>query len=207
MADSAAAKKTASPPATRSRSQQQKGGEAQTKKLLIIIVLFACCVGSGYLYKNTVDILQRNDDALSSQSAEVNLPDPVIDAEKKEIDDTEAGVSTLTQVTNKVMLVALSAERMGTYPVALPTTLVPTASVVGPDMEIVVAEPEPPFMDILAIMITDQDKVAMVNIDGEQDGLMVRQGSKFANGTARVTKIDVKGLNFTWMKKNYRVSF
>ena len=66
-------------------------------------------------------------------------------------------------------------------------------------------EPDPPTMRVKAVMITDSDSVAIVDvdaIDGSETGLLVRRGSKFSGGTARVTKIDSKGVTFTWMKKS-----
>ena len=102
------------------------------------------------------------------------------------------------------MQTALMAETQSRLPVDVPTTLVAEALVI-PGTEEIIIEPEPPSLTVVAVMITDTDSAALINVDGEQD-ILVRKGTKFSEGTATITKIDAKGVTFTWRKKSYQVT-
>ncbi|MDR1965766.1 MAG: hypothetical protein LBQ36_03575 [Synergistaceae bacterium] len=201
MADSSSAKK----PVVSSRSKQAPRGhqENNTKKMLGIIVMLLCCAASFYFYWTTMQVLRNNEDQLSQANMTIAAPDPEAEKEKKEIGDAEVGLKNLSVSSRQAMNTALLAETQSRYPLDLPITLTPTVTL--PSGADIVIEPDPPFVTVVAIMITDSDRVAMLNIDGEE-GVLVRQGSKFSNGTARITKIDAKGVTYTWMKKSIQVS-
>ncbi|MDR3332082.1 MAG: hypothetical protein LBT08_05585 [Synergistaceae bacterium] len=130
-----------------------------------------------------------------------------IDNEIVDIGETESDVTGISRASTMVMQTALLAEVSGRYPVAPASVLAPPpppTSISLPSVEVI--EPDPPEVTVIAIMITDSDKVAMVDVLGEVGGLIVRQGSSFAGGTAKVTKIDAKGVTFIWMKKSYTIT-
>ncbi|MDR1651033.1 MAG: hypothetical protein LBR87_04535 [Synergistaceae bacterium] len=196
----AEAKKTA--PVSRSK-QMRGGGEPSSKKLLRIVLLVACCAGSVYFFWTTMQLLDQNEAAMQDAQMEVRVPDPVAEKEKKDIEEAEQGLSSLTRASSQAMRVAFLAEVQSKFPLDIPMALVPSVAP-SPGSDIVI-EPDPPMVTVVAIMITDADRAAIVSIDGE-DGVLVRQGTKFSGGSARITKIDARSVTFTWMRKSYQVS-
>jgi hypothetical protein len=189
-------------PSSRNR-QARGGGGDNTKKVMVILFLLLCCAGSFYFYWTTTKMIEADVWAIESAKNASSQPDPATTAEKQEIDDAEAGLSSITSSASQAMRLAMLAETSGKYPLDLAVTLVSspsTASLAPPVEEIM-----PPVVNVLAIMITDSDKVAMINVDGGSS-LVVRQGSKFSDGRARITKIEAKGVTYRWMGKNIQVS-
>jgi len=201
MADRSSAGKTGGA-VSRSRQAAQRGGEPSTKKLLRIIVMIVCCGGAGYFFWTTTQIIETNQYALE-ESARPQPPDPVAEAEKNEIASAEEGLSNLSKSSTQAMRVALLAEVQNKFPIDLPSSIVVTGPVITGTTEVVI--PDPPTVTVVAVMITDNDKVALVNVDGEE-GVLVRVNTKFSEGKARITKIDAKGVTFTWMRKSYQVT-
>ena len=181
--------------------QAGKTGENSTAKLVMMVVMVICCAATGYFFWTNLQIIDANENAIS-QARMPKPPDPATESEKKDIEATEEGLRNTTKSSSQAMHVALLAEVQSRYPLDLPVSLVasPSASIAD-----VVIEPDPPMLTVVAIMITDNDKVALVNVDGDE-GVLVRQGTKFSEGKARITKIDAKGVTFSWMKKNYQVT-
>jgi hypothetical protein len=95
---------------------------------------------------------------------------------------------------------AAASEASGKRPMALPASLIDIA----PGAEAQEENAEPPNVKIVAIMVTDADRVALINLNGQSD-IMVRQGARFHNNEARITAIDAKGLTYIWKRKSYRV--
>ncbi|MDR1914956.1 MAG: hypothetical protein LBQ58_00070 [Synergistaceae bacterium] len=204
MADSASVKKTAVTNTPKMR--QQRSDEKRLKRVLFIVMLLACCAGSAYFYINTLQLIEESQNAMQELASQPALPDPNMANESKEIDAAETGLSDMTKVTSMAMQTALLAEISGKYPVSPENKLQPVDTS-GVAVEIVEIDPDPPAVTVVAILIKEDDKIAMLDVVGEEGGLIVRQGSNFASGTARVTKIDAKGVTFTWMKKSYHVPF
>jgi len=188
-----------------SRSKQsQRMGEPASKKLLRIVLMLLCCSGSVYFFWTTMQLLTATEEQINISQSQIAVPDPAAETEKQEIATAESGLSNLSKASSQAMRVAQLAEVQSKYPIDIPISLVATQPVNAGVAEVVI-EPDPPMVTVVAIMITETDKVALVNIDGET-GVLVRQGAKFSDGTARITKIDAKGVTFIWKKKSYQVS-
>jgi hypothetical protein len=167
------------------------------------MLLLVCCCGAGYFTWSTLQLIQDADDVLQTVSMP-QPPDPTAEAEKNEITTAEEGLNNLSTSSTRAMQTALLAETQSKLPLDLPVTLIATVPVPNYPDEIVI-EPEPPSLTVVAVMITDTDSAALVTVDGEQD-ILVRKGTKFSEGTATITKIDAKGVTFTWRRKSYQVT-
>jgi len=198
MADSPSARKSGG--AQKSR-QSGKTGETSAAKLIKILVMVICCAGTFYVFWTNLQIIQENENALYG-AREPQPPDPVAETEKNEIEVAEEGLQNMTRSSSHAMQIALMAEVQSKYPLDLPTSLVASSSVA---IDLAPIEPDPPRVTVVAIMITDTDRIAMLTVDGEE-GLLMREGARFSDGKARITKIDAKGVTFSWMRKNYQVS-
>ena len=205
MADNSSMKRTTG------SSLTQAGGKKRTGALLAILLLFACCAASFYVYMNTMRTIRDRDGGFLSGTSE---PDVESLSEAKELETTGGEYANMGRATSMAMQTALLAEISGKYPVAQPAALI--ASIAsggagdGTDQPVVEDipqefEPDPPQVTVTAIMISGRDRIAMLDILGEETGMVVRQGTKFSGGEARITKIDEKGVTFTWMGKSYTV--
>ena len=65
----------------------------------------------------------------------------------------------------------------------------------------------PPSISIKALVIMENGRAVTLDIDGEVPGQIMKVGSVFGNGRGKVTGIDSKGVNWTWLMKNYRTEF
>jgi hypothetical protein len=196
MADSSSIKKTGS-------FSAQSGGKKRAGALLAILFLFACCASSVYVCVNVTRMVRERESGLMIVT---QAPDLSGISEASELQTTSDEFTSMGRVTSMVTQTALLAEISGKNPVARPTELVPRIDYEATRVETPLAlEPDPPLVTVIAIMISGQDKIAMVNIMGEDTGLVIRQGTKFSGGEARITKIDEKGVTFTWKKKSYTV--
>jgi hypothetical protein len=105
------------------------------------------------------------------------------------------------------MSTALFAEVSGKYPVAqmTPETSAPIMMTDGSPPP---PPPDPePSVTVSAIMAMGGESMAMIdvnNVEGGGSELIVKKGAEFANGKAKVTKIDSTGVTYTWKKKSYR---
>ena len=200
MADSLLSSAKKSGGAQRGR-QAAKAGESSSAKLLRVLLLLICCVGAGYFFWSNMQIVDANERAIN-RAQMPQPPDPAMEAEKEEIGVAEEGMHNVTRSSSHAMQVALLAEVQSKYPLDLPSSLVASSSAI---VELAPIEPDPPMVTVVAIMITETDRVAMVNVDGEE-GILMRQGTRFSEGSATITKIDEKGVTYTWRRRNYQVS-
>jgi hypothetical protein len=198
MAD---AKKSGGGTASRSR-QATKAGEPSSNKLVKILLMFICCAAAGYFFWTTMQIIETSDDALQ-QVIMPQPPDPATENEKREIQAAEEGLQNMSKSSSQAMFVALHAETQAKLPVDLPTSLVRRDPTPDPVPGEIVVEPDPPAVTVVILYMDEADKVrvANANVDGKE-GVLLKVGTKFAEGKARVTKIDEKGVTFVWMRKS-----
>ncbi|MDR1481071.1 MAG: hypothetical protein LBI74_00425 [Synergistaceae bacterium] len=207
MADFASDKKSQisfssmSPP---TRKGLQRAGKNKMRQLLIIVALFASCVASFYFFRTTMMLLSGE---VSFYRDTASTPDPEVVREIGEMDSTQRDMISVRKASSFAMQTALLAEVSGRLPIAPTSKLAPPITlqpeILPPE---IVIEPDPPRVTVIAIMITDGEAVAMIDVLGEEGGLIVRRGSSFSDGSAKITKIDAKGVTFTWRKKNYIIT-
>ena len=198
MADSSSAKKSGA--LQRSR-QTAKTRESSSGKMVKLLLLLICCVGAGYFLWTNLQIIEESENFINMAKMP-QPPDAAMENEKIEIEAVEEGLQNVVRSSTQAMQVALLAEVQGRHPLDLSSSLMATPSAA---VDFAVIEPDPPMVTVVAIMITDTDRVALLNVDGEQ-GILMRQGARFSEGRATLTRIDEKGVTFSWMRRNYQVS-
>jgi hypothetical protein len=181
-------------------------GRAERKRtgaLSAILLLLVCCAAGFYIHMDVTRAIR----AIESDSLSDTVgPDLESVSEAGELRKTGDELESISQAASAVTQAALLAEISGRNPIAQPAELARQST--GSEAVLEEApwlELEPPQVTIVAVMISGQDKIAMVNVLGEDTGLVVRQGTKFSGGEAMVTRIDESGVTFTWMKKSYTV--
>jgi hypothetical protein len=205
MADLGSGKTTVSlsSSASPTRKGSQRSGKNRLKQIVIVLILLACCAASVYFFRETMTLLSQDESFIDDS---VKPPDPEVVKEVAEMDSTEKDTVSIKKALSLAMQTALLAEVSGRLPIAPTSKLVP--QIPQPEIQLpteVVIEPDPPQVTVIAIMITEGEAVAMIDVLGEEGGLIVRRGSSFSNGSAKITKIDTKGVTFTWMKKSYTI--
>ena len=182
-------------------------GEPRTTKFAGILVMAVCCLIAGYVYRVNLRMIRANEDAIL-RAGMPQPPDPDLEVQKRDMEAAEEGLRNVSKSLGNAMNMALLAEIQGRYPLDIPSSLTAAYSVdVDIDLDFektTTYEPDPPFVAVVAIMITDTDRIAIVNAEGE-DGIIVRLGTVFFGGRARVTGIDERGVTFSWIGKNYQV--
>lgn len=176
-------------------------------QLLAIVLLFFCCAASFYFYMNTMKII--SDGGAGAAGSAPPMPDVTTASESHEIETTGAEFASMGKATSLVIQTALLAEVSGKFPIALASAMEPprlSGSLAESAETQIQLEPEPPQVTVVALLLTGKDRIAMLDIMGEGSGLVMKQGSSFAGGSAKITKIDEKGVTFRWMKKNYTVT-
>jgi hypothetical protein len=190
------------PAAASSKPRQKPGGEQNTKKLIRVLVMFLCCAGSAYFFWTTMQLLQTNELNISSALMS-KPPDPALETEKKEIAETEDGLTNLSKSSSQAMRIALLAEVQRNFPLDLSASLIPPVMQVANGEEVVIVEPDPPTVFVSAIMITDGSQVSVVD-----DGItkVIRKGAKiFDDQSGTVQEINREGVVFRWNGKRYLV--
>jgi len=199
MAEGRAGKKSSS-------SSKGKPGlkENRATQFLTLLLLAGCCFASVFLYLGTTKLVQG---AYSTPPTVSTAADANTAAESKEVQDTQDAVASLGRASSQVAQSAMLAEISGRKPFGTPASLVASQGGASAALSgVIIEEEQPPTVKVVAVMIKGTDRIAMIDVDGEEGGLVVRQGSKFSEGKARITQINPEGVKFTWMKKNYEVS-
>ncbi len=191
----------------KSSSKNKPGaGESRLTQLLVLLLLGICCFASFYLYNGTTKLVQGSYSSLPDASA-IQI-DTTTQTESQEVKETENAVSSLGKASSQVMQSAMLAEVSGKQPFGTASSLASAqaaANLAAAGVE-QIEEPQPPTVTVVAVMIKGSDKVAMIDVEGQEGGLVVREGSKFSDGSARITKINPEGVKFTWMKKSYEAA-
>lgn len=185
------------------------GERLRTRVVVGILALIAACAASGWSYYRVMSIANDVSElqepmALGAEAESVK--------ESEQLDAISAEFVKMNSLSASSMQTALLAEISSRHPVALAASLFRgdgASGLYGSDVASQTTpqdlELDPPQVSVVAIMISGKDKIAMINVLGEDTGLVVKQGSPFSAGTARITKIDEQGVSFRWMDKTFTV--
>jgi hypothetical protein len=67
-------------------------------------------------------------------------------------------------------------------------------------------EVAPPLIIVRAIIVNEPDSVALLDVDGLSDGLVVKKGASFGDGQGRIVAISAEKVVFTWAGQVYEAS-
>ena len=178
-----------------------QAGKKQFMSIVLILILFVACAASVYFFISTRSLIEEME---MSGGEEVVVPED----DKLQADElAKAGeqIQTVDTTSSLALQLARHAEISGKFPVGPQIALFSDRPIdVGIPSDYI--EPDPPQVSVIGIMITEKGRIAMLNILGEDDAKVVRVGTKFADGAARVTKIDEKGVTYTWLRKSYTIT-
>lgn len=177
-----------------------------SKALLKLVLLVACCAVSFYFYDRMIALADEQNQSLMQAEP---IPDAESIREVKDLEELGASYTNMSKVVSMTTQSALLASTSASYPISTPTEMLVAVGISAaspspdegvPDQEY---ELDPPDVSVVATMITADGRIAMINVHGEDTALVVHEGSSFSGGTAKITKIEEKGVTFTWMGNIY----
>lgn len=182
-------------------------------KLLLIIVILMLLAGtgwSGYQFKQFVDL---------SQEEPITLP-PVKGQSEKDSErldtligdfrgavDTRARSLTLASAVIEASRQPFMATQKAPEPGELAAGSGGQVTVEGGEaVPTFVREKIPPIMFVRAIMVAGNQSMAVMDIEGVGNGIIVKSGYRFANGAGRVVRIRPDKVTVNWSGKTVDVA-
>ncbi len=178
-------------------------------RFLVVLFLFAGTAWSGYLFKQFLDLSKEetiNIPPLASQAGKDSQRLDTLIANFKEAVDTRENSLTLASAVadaSRQPFVATAkaapaAEKVpeGTVAVANDDRTIPTF----------VQEKIPPIMFVRAIMVAGKQTMAIMDIEGVGNGIIVRSGYGFNNGEGKIVRIAPDKVTIRWSGKNLDIA-
>jgi len=171
-------------------------GAMRFLRILIALLFILSIVWTMYLYRQI---------AILSAVSPVEAPE--IKLKKEEGDNyanTVEELERITMIRSKKGELAHVASTLERYPFEAPvlTSYQPSYSNVPSEYEksypLQAELYLPPYMEVRAIMILDKRPMALMNIEGEGDGLVVSPGYRFGDGRGRVVSITQTKVVVLW---------
>jgi len=162
-------------------------------RVLIVLFLVAGTLWSGYLLKEMVKLVREE------RVPEVPAGTKV-DEEVKRLEGVvknfESAVMARSGSTQLSVLAATISRRPFVPPP--PPQVEPSAGDAAAARAMREAAEPPPYVEVRAILVKGKDAVAVLNIEGEGNGIVVKKGATFGNGKGRVVGISAEKVVFTW---------
>jgi Tfp pilus assembly protein PilP len=159
-------------------------------RVLIVLLLLAGTVWSGYLLKEMVKLVREEKVPQVPESQKV---DQEIARLQSVVESFESAVMARSGSTQLSVLAATISRKPFVPPP--PPAMEPAEDAAALAKEQL--EP-PPYVEVRAIMVKGPDAVAVLDIEGEGNGIVVKKGGTFGNGKGRVVRITAEKVVFTW---------
>lgn len=181
------------------------------RTLVVIVLLCALCAGSCYVHFDSMNYYIERSDTIAGTSFGIDAESV---QEARELESLAASYTKISDLTSGIMRTAMLSEVSERLPVALASILVPpepepeelAAAGQGPEVEEYIPpeyELDPPTITVTTIMISGREKMAVIDILGEESDMIVREGDQIMGGTVVITNIDEKGVTFRWMERTF----
>jgi hypothetical protein len=165
-------------------------------RVLIVLLLLAGTIWSGYLLKEMVELVREEKVPQVPASTKV---DEEIKRLEGVVENFESAVMARSGST-QLSVLAATISRKPFVPPPPPQVESSAEDAVAQAMR-EAADP-PPYVEVRAIMVKGPDAVAVLDIEGEGNGIIMKQGGTFGNGKGRVVRITAEKVVFTWAGQN-----
>jgi len=173
------------------------GGSARFLRILLAVLLVASIGWSVYLYRQIITISRIS-------PVEAPLPKPAAEQDQKYA-ELAKGFEEIAQVRTGNKEATYMASALGRYAFNEPPmpvvqeALAKVAAQKGKAPSMAIEQVYlPPYMEVRAIMILNKKPMALMNIEGEGDGVIVSPGYKFGGGRGRVVSITQTKVVVLW---------
>lgn len=181
-------------------------------RLLLIIVILMLLAGtgwSGYQFKQFVDLSHEEPITLPPVQGQSEKDSERLDAL---IGDFRGAVDTRTRSLTLAGAVIEASRQpfVATQKAPEPEDLIAGGRVTvggeGESMPSFVREKIPPIMFVRAIMVAGNQSMAIMDIEGVGNGIIVKNGYRFASGAGRVVRIRADKVTVNWSGKTVDVA-
>lgn len=174
------------------------------------IVLLAGTIWSAFLFNQMLDMMRPK---------EMRLPPAnsvVVQEAQRLAEEVEAFRSAVLarEGSNQLAVMASRIDRRPFAPGALPAGEVREEVIADAEaggrsgQEGVFAAREevvPPFMAVQAVMVMGAQRMAVMDIEGESPGMIVRSGTSFGNGKGKVLSVSSGLVVVSWVDKRFEI--
>ena len=185
------------------------GGEGGYRLLRFLVVLFllAGTAWSGYLFKQFIDL---------SKEDSITIPPLASQAGKdsERLDTLIANFKEAVDTRENSLILASAVADASRQPFVATIKAAPAAAktedgvLVAGDQTIpvFVQEKIPPIMFVRAIMVAGKQTMAIMDIEGVGNGIIVRSGYGFNNGEGKIVRIAPDKVTIRWSGKNLDIA-
>ncbi|MEA4881397.1 MAG: hypothetical protein VB045_07965 [Synergistaceae bacterium] len=177
-------------------------------RFLVVLFLLAGTVWSGYLFKQFLDLSKEDSISippLASQAGkDAERLDTLIANFKEAVDTRENSLTLASAVADASRRPFVATMKAAPLEERTPEGAV----VVAGDQSIptFVQEKIPPIMFVRAIMLAGKESMAIMDIEGVGNGIIVRNGYGFNNGEGEVVRIAPEKVTIRWSGKNLDIA-
>ncbi len=177
-------------------------------RFLVVLFLLAGTVWSGYLFKQFLDLSKEDSISippLASQAGkDAERLDTLIANFKEAVDTRENSLTLASAVADASRRPFVATMKAAPLEERTPEGAV----VVAGDQSIptFVQEKIPPIMFVRAIMVAGKESMAIMDIEGVGNGIIVRNGYGFNNGEGKVVRIAPEKVTIRWSGKNLDIA-
>lgn len=177
-------------------------------RFLVVLFLLAGTVWSGYLFKQFLDLSKEDSisiPTLASQAGkDAERLDTLIANFKEAVDTRENSLTLASAVADASRRPFVATMKAAPLEERTPEGAV----VVAGDQSIptFVQEKIPPIMFVRAIMVAGKESMAIMDIEGVGNGIIVRNGYGFNNGEGKVVRIAPEKVTIRWSGKNLDIA-
>lgn len=174
------------------------------------IVLLAGTIWSVFLFKEMLDMMRPTETQIPPAKS-------IVTQESERLAEEVAAFRSAVLAREGSNQLAVMASRIDRRPFA--PGVPPVGEVAGqmpgteaeerPGQENVFAPQEeaiPPFMVVQAVMVLGAKRMAVMDIEGESPGMIVKAGTSFGNGKGRVLSVSPKLVVVSWADKRFEIS-
>jgi len=161
-------------------------------RVLVVILLLAGIAWSAYLLKQMLELVRETSVPEITLSEQV---DQEIERLSGVVESFESAVMARAG-SAQLSVLAANISRKPFVPSPPPTKAFDEEAAAAAAMKEPV-EP-PPFVMVRAVLVKGKDAVAVLDVEGIGQGIVVKKGGTFAGGKGRVTGITAEKVVFTW---------
>lgn len=187
-----------------------KSGGFRFFRWVLMLVLLGGTVWSVFLFHQMLDMMRPRETRLPPAKSQV-------ESETERLTGEVAAFRSAVlarEGSNQLAVMASRIDRRPFAPGSLPVdeeaerVAAEAAKKKAPGEEQVFAAREevlPPFMAVQAVMVMGTKKMAVMDIEGESSGMIVRVGTKFGGGLGRVESVSPEAVVVTWADKRIQI--
>ncbi len=181
-------------------------GRYRLLRFLVVLFLFAGTLWSGYLFMQFVDLSKEDPITIppleSQAQKDSERLETLIANFKEAVDIRENSLSLASAVADASRQPFISTVK--TSPSEERTA--EGAVVVEDQIPTFVQERMPPIIFVRAIMVAGKESMAVMDIEGVGNGIIVRSGYAFNNGEGKIVRIAPEKVTIRWSGKNFDIA-